>query len=108
MDAKDILSDEYSILTAENGEEGLVLLKQKTPDLIITDIMMPKIDGITLIKQLKSNKHTMHIPLIILCKNTTDEKIEGIESGADAYIPKPFNTQYLRSIIKQLLKSRKN
>ena len=59
---KDILSDEYSILTAENGEEGLVLLKQKTPDLIITDIMMPKIDGITLIKQLKSNKHTMHIP----------------------------------------------
>ena len=44
---KDILSDEYSILTAENGEEGLVLLKQKTPDLIITDIMMPKIDGIT-------------------------------------------------------------
>ena len=106
---KDILSDEYSILTAENGEEGLVLLKQKTPDLIITDIMMPKIDGITLIKQLKSNKHTMHIPLIILsAKNTTDEKIEGIESGADAYIPKPFNTQYLRSIIKQLLKSRKN
>lgn len=102
---KDILSDEYSILTAENGEEGLVLLKQKTPDLIITDIMMPKIDGITLIKQLKSNKHTMHIPLIILsAKNTTDEKIEGIESGADAYIPKPFNTQYLRSIIKQLLK----
>ena len=56
---KDILSDEYSVLTAENGEEGLTILKQKTPDLIITDIMMPKIDGITLIKQLKSNKHTM-------------------------------------------------
>lgn len=102
---KDILSDEYSILTAEDGEEGLVLLKQKTPDLIITDIMMPKINGITLIKQLKSNKHTMHIPLIILsAKNTTDEKIEGIESGADAYIPKPFNPQYLKSIIKQLLR----
>lgn len=102
---KDILSDEYSVLTAENGEEGLTILKQKTPDLIITDIMMPKIDGITLIKQLKSNKHTMHIPLVILsAKNTTDEKIEGIESGADAYIPKPFNTQYLKSIIKQLLK----
>ena len=102
---KDILSDEYSVLTAENGEEGLAILKQKTPDLIITDIMMPKTDGITLIKQLKSNKHTMHIPLIILsAKNTTDEKIEGIESGADAYIPKPFNTQYLKSIIKQLLK----
>lgn len=102
---KDILSDEYSILTAENGEEGLAVIKQKTPDLIITDIMMPKIDGITLTKQLKTNKHTLHIPLVILsAKNTTDEKIEGIESGADAYIPKPFNTQYLRSIIKQLLK----
>lgn len=102
---KDILSDEYFILTAENGEEGLAMIKQKTPDLIITDIMMPKIDGITLTKQLKSNRHTVHIPLVILsAKNTTDEKIEGIESGADAYIPKPFNTQYLRSIIKQLLK----
>ena len=102
---KDILSDEYSVLTAENGEEGLAVLKQKTPDLIITDIMMPKIDGITLTRQLKSNKHTVHIPLVILsAKNTTDEKIEGIDSGADAYIPKPFNTQYLRSIIKQLLK----
>ena len=57
---KDILSDEYAILTAENGEEGLALLKQETPDLIITDIMMPKVDGITLTKQIKSNKHTVH------------------------------------------------
>ena len=102
---KDILSDEYTILTAENGEEGLELLKQETPELIITDIMMPKIDGITLTRQLKSNKHTVHIPLVILsAKNTTDEKIEGIESGADAYIPKPFNTQYLKTIIRQLIK----
>lgn len=102
---KDILSDEYRILTAENGEEGLALLKQKTPDLIITDVMMPRVDGITLIRQLKSNRHTMHIPLVILsARNTTDEKIEGIESGADAYIPKPFNTQYLRTIIRQQIK----
>ena len=102
---KDILSDEYTILTAENGEEGLTVLKQKSPNLIITDIMMPKIDGITLTKQIKGNKHTTHIPLVILsAKNTTDESIEGIESGADAYIPKPFNTQYLKTIIKQLIK----
>lgn len=105
---KDILSDEYTVLTAENGEEGLERLKQETPDLIITDIMMPKVDGITLTKQLKSNKHTMHIPLIILsAKNTTDEKIEGIESGADAYIPKPFNTQYLKTIIRHLIRKQK-
>lgn len=105
---KDILSDEYAILTAENGEEGLALLKQETPDLIITDIMMPKVDGITLTKQIKSNKHTVHIPLVILsAKNTTDEKIEGIESGADAYIPKPFNTQYLITVIRQLIKKQR-
>ena len=105
---KDILSDEYAILTAENGEEGLALLKQETPDLIITDIMMPKVDGITLTKQIKSNKHTVHIPLVILsAKNTTDEKIEGIESGADAYIPKPFNTQYLVTVIRQLIKKQR-
>ena len=104
----DILSDEYAILTAENGEEGLALLKQETPDLIITDIMMPKVDGITLTKQIKSNKHTVHIPLVILsAKNTTDEKIEGIESGADAYIPKPFNTQYLVTVIRQLIKKQR-
>lgn len=102
---QDILSDEYVILTAENGEEGLALVKQEAPDLIITDIMMPEIDGITLTKQLKGNKHTVHIPLVILsAKNTTDEKIEGIESGADAYIPKPFDTQYLRSVIRRLIR----
>lgn len=105
---KDILSDEYIILTAEDGEQGLELLKQETPDLIITDVMMPRIDGITLTKQLKSNKHTMHIPLVILsAKNTTDEKIEGIESGADAYIPKPFNTQYLKTMIRHLIRKQK-
>ena len=104
---KDILSDEYTILTAEDGEEGLALVKQETPDLIITDIMMPKVDGIILTKQLKSNKHTIHIPLVILsAKNTTDETIEGIESGADAYIPKPFNTQYLKAVIRHLIKNR--
>lgn len=102
---KDSLSDEYAILTAENGEEGLALLKQQTPDLIITDIMMPITDGITLTRRLKSNRHTLHIPLIILsARNTTDEKIEGIESGADAYIAKPFRTEYLRTVIRQLLK----
>ena len=105
---KDILSDEYRVLTAANGEEGLNLLKQQTPELIITDIMMPKVDGITLTRLLKGNKHTLHIPLIILSvKNTTDEKIEGIECGADAYIPKPFNSQYLKTVVRHLIKKQK-
>lgn len=106
---KDILSDEYNVFTAEDGEIGLEIIKQDSPDLIVTDIMMPNVDGITLTKQIKQNKHTMHIPLVILsAKNTNDEKIEGIESGADAYIPKPFNTQYLKAVIKRLIDNKKN
>ncbi len=102
---KDTLVEEFSVFTAENGEEGLRMLKQNLPDLIITDIMMPKIDGITLIKRLKSDKHTMHVPLVILsAKNTTDDKVVGIDSGADAYIPKPFSPTYLKSVIHRLLK----
>lgn len=102
---KDILDEEYIVSTAENGEDGLNQLKQNAPDLIITDIMMPEVDGITLIKRLKRNKHTMHIPLVILsAKNDTKEKIEGIESGADAYISKPFEISYLKSVIHQLFK----
>jgi signal transduction histidine kinase/DNA-binding response OmpR family regulator/ligand-binding sensor domain-containing protein len=101
---KEILSGEYTIVTASDGEKGLQILKQSLPDLIITDVMMPNLDGISLTKQLKQNGHTMHIPLIILsAKNATDEKIEGIESGADAYVTKPFDAHYLKTVIKQLL-----
>jgi CheY-like chemotaxis protein len=105
---KDTLSDEYLVTTANNGETGLQMLKQSTPDLIITDIMMPGVDGISLTRQLKQNRHTMHIPLIILsAKNTAGEKVTGIESGADAYIPKPFDPSYLKAIVKHLIQNRK-
>lgn len=106
---KDILSDEYTVLLAEDGQIGLQMLTQSTPDLIITDIMMPNMDGISLTKHIKQNKHTVYIPLVILsAKTTTDERIEGIESGADAYIPKPFDPQYLKTVIRHLMKSKKN
>jgi signal transduction histidine kinase/DNA-binding response OmpR family regulator/ligand-binding sensor domain-containing protein len=106
---KDILADEYIVYAKENGREGLEFIKKEPPELIITDIMMPEIDGITLTKQIKENKHTMHIPLVILsAKTTTDDKIEGIESGADAYISKPFSPQYLKTIIRHLIKNKKN
>jgi signal transduction histidine kinase/DNA-binding response OmpR family regulator/ligand-binding sensor domain-containing protein len=105
---KEILSDEYTVITASGGEKGVQLLKQSMPDLIITDIMMPNLDGISLTKQLKQNRHTMHIPLVILsAKNTTDEKIEGIESGADAYVTKPFDAHYLKTVIKRLIETGK-
>ncbi|MDR3220383.1 MAG: response regulator [Dysgonamonadaceae bacterium] len=105
---KDLFADEYTVWTAENGEKGLEILKQDAPDLIITDIMMPDVDGITLTKQIKQNKHTMHIPLVILsAKNTGADTIAGIESGADAYISKPFDIHYLKTVVKHLLESKK-
>jgi signal transduction histidine kinase/DNA-binding response OmpR family regulator len=104
----DILSAEYRVITADNGLQGLEILKREMPAVIITDIMMPEIDGITLSKQIKGNKHTMHIPLIILsAKNTTDDKIHGVESGADIYIPKPFDADYLRSVVRRLIENKK-
>ncbi len=106
---QEILSEEYRICLAENGKEGLELLKKESPDLIITDIMMPEIDGITLTRQIKSNKHTMHIPLVILsAKNSHEEKTIGIESGADVYIAKPFHADYLKAVIRHQIKSKKD
>jgi signal transduction histidine kinase/DNA-binding NarL/FixJ family response regulator len=106
---KEILSDEYTVITATDGKIGLQQLQLSTPDLIITDIIMPDMDGISLIRKLKENQYTTHIPIIILsAKNAIDEQIEGIESGSDVYIPKPFDAQYLKTVIKHLIKNREN
>lgn len=95
---------EYRLSVARNAEEGLKFLKEDMPDLIITDIMMPGINGIELARQIKGYKHTMHIPLIILsAKHTIDEQVEGIASGADAYISKPFSLIYLKAVINRLI-----
>lgn len=103
---KDTLKTDYHILTATNGDEGLALLKKNPPALIITDIMMPGTDGIALTKQIKQNKHTMNIPLIILsAKNSNEEKIEGLQSGADAYISKPFSSNYLKAVVDRLIEN---
>lgn len=102
----DSLSD-YNVITAENAEEGLNIIKESAPDLIISDIMMPGTNGMDLTRQIKQNRHTMHIPLVLLsAKNSTDEKVEGIESGADAYIGKPFSISYLKAVAKRLLENR--
>lgn len=104
---KDTLGDDYNVLTALNGEQGLEVLKQTMPDLIVTDIMMPGMDGLELTQQLKQNKHTMHIPLVILSAKRTDEElVDGLESGADAYVTKPFSTHYLQATIARLLENR--
>ncbi len=102
----DSLSD-YNVISAESAGEGLEQIKRSHPDLIITDIMMPGTDGLTFARQIKSNRHLMHIPLIILSARTsTEEKVEGIESGADAFVGKPFSVSYLRAIVARLLSSR--
>lgn len=98
---------EYRLSLARGAEEGLELLKEDMPDLIMTDVMMPGVDGVQLTRQLKGHKHTMHIPLIILsAKNTIDEHVKGISSGADAYISKPFSLTYMRAVINSLITNR--
>jgi YesN/AraC family two-component response regulator len=104
----EILGDVYKIVEACDGEDGLTKSFEEIPDLIISDIMMPKTDGIRLCKALKADSRTSHIPLILLtAKTTLKEKIEGLEIGADDYIMKPFEAQELQARIKNLLDQRK-
>ncbi|MBN2612680.1 MAG: response regulator [Bacteroidales bacterium] len=104
---KDNLKMNYSIIEASNGLEGWQLAQQKIPDLIVTDIMMPEMDGIELCKKIKSDKNTSHIPVILLTGRTSNKKrLEGFELGADDYITKPFSFEILESRIKNLILQR--
>ena len=97
----------YLIIEASNGLEGWNLAQNKIPDLIVTDIMMPEMDGIELCKKIKSDKNTSHIPVILLTGRTSNKKrIEGFEYGADDYITKPFSFEILESRIKNLIHQR--
>ncbi|MDD4969408.1 MAG: two-component regulator propeller domain-containing protein [Paludibacter sp.] len=93
----DNLMNEYSLLIANDGQEALVLLKKNDVNIVISDIMMPVMDGIELCKQIKTNIEWSHIPVILLTAKTADEhKIEGLENGADDYVTKPFNLEILK------------
>lgn len=99
-----ILSDQYIIKGTSNVEEALRILETQTPALIITDIMMPDIDGMEFISRIKANKFTKHIPLIIISAKISDEEqAEGLNIGADAYLTKPFSSMVLRSLVNRLL-----
>lgn len=99
--------DDYSVITAFNGLEALKLLENLSPDIIITDIVMPEMDGLTLCRQIKTNTLFSHIPVIMLtAKTDIQHKIEGIEVGADAYIEKPFSIEHLEAQIVNLLENR--
>lgn len=101
---REALGAQYKIETAQDGDAALEQVKNNPPDLIITDIMMPGKDGLTLTRQLKGNKHTMQIPLIILsAKNSVEDQTAGLLSGGDAYVSKPFKISYLKAVISRLL-----
>lgn len=101
-------ADSFDILTAENGHLGLELTLTKLPDIIISDLMMPVMDGIEFCKKVKEDIRTSHIPFVMLtAKDTIQDKTEGYTSGADSYITKPFSGSLLQSRVFNLLEARK-
>ncbi len=101
------LGKKYEVLAARDGREGIKLAEQHLPDLVISDILMPGISGLTLCKLLKSNLKTCHIPVVLLtAKSSIDEQVQGVENGADLYLTKPFNIQFLKANIHQMISSR--
>ena len=101
------LGKTYHILKAENGEEALSIVKEQEVSLILTDVMMPVMDGLQLCKQIKQNLRTCHIPVIILsAKTDLKEQLEGLQVGADDYIPKPFSMIMIATKIKNLFRTR--
>lgn len=106
---KSILSESYTVITASNGEEGLQHAIENIPDLIISDVMMPVMDGLDMIRQIKENNSICHIPIIVLsAKASLDDRIAGLEQGIDDYITKPFSSTYLKTRIASLLRQRKS
>ena len=103
-----LFTNEYAIFYAENGKEGLEKALNLIPDLIITDLMMPGMDGLEVCRQVRGNEIINHIPIIVVtAKITEEERIKGIEAGADAYLSKPFNTEELHTRVEKLLAGRK-
>ena len=97
----------FDVITAVDGLEGWEKATSQLPDIIISDVMMPNMDGIEFCKHIKSDELTDHIPLILLtAKGTTEHLIEGLEVGADSYISKPFDMRHLEVRIKKLMDQR--
>lgn len=101
------LSQDFVVETAANGQQALEILEQGHVDLVISDIMMPVMDGLELCRRVKADERLSHTPIVFLtAKNDVDSKIEGLKAGAEAYIEKPFSFDYLRTQINSLLENR--
>jgi signal transduction histidine kinase/DNA-binding response OmpR family regulator len=104
---KDNLKARFTILEAKNGQDAWKLVLSRQPDLVVSDIMMPVMNGMELCRKIKEDQRVSHIPVILLTARTSEEqKLEGFESGADEYITKPFNFEILESRIKGLIAQR--
>lgn len=100
---KACLKDEYAVQFAVNGKEGVKMAVEIVPDIIISDLMMPEMDGYQVCETLKNDERTSHIPFIMLTAKATDEdKIKGLEQGADAYLVKPFNRDELKARLRNM------
>lgn len=105
---KDIFKEDYQLLEAEDGEQALKIAKKEIPDCIISDVMMPKMDGFEFTKAIKNNELTSFIPIILLTAKASDEShLQGLKSTADAYLTKPFNNEIIKETVTQAIKERK-
>lgn len=105
---RSVLQDDFHISEASNGVEGLQIVRELIPDLIISDIMMPEMDGIAFCGKIRSNFNTSHIPLVLLtAKSSTNTQIEGFQHGADAFIVKPFDEELLKAVLFNLSEKKK-
>ncbi|MCF0176529.1 MAG: response regulator [Bacteroidales bacterium] len=103
-----LTAEGYMVIGAENGKKALEIIRQRRPDLIISDIVMKEMDGMELLKYIRTNDLTKHIPFIFLSfKNDIEYKIQGSKFGGDAYIQKPFHPKHLTAIVRQILENRK-
>lgn len=102
-----MLSKSFDVLVAGNGQEALVVLEKEVVDIVVTDVIMPMMDGIELCKQMKSKVELSHIPIVILtAKQNQEDKVQGFDAGADAYITKPFEMGTLVANVKSLVRNR--
>jgi DNA-binding response OmpR family regulator len=102
-----LLTGKYYVIEAADGESGLRVARESVPDIIVSDVMMPVMDGLQFCRKIKEDTMTSHIPVILLtARSTEDQQVEGLSSGADAYMTKPFSASLLLARIDNLLKSR--
>jgi two-component system, sensor histidine kinase ChiS len=104
-----ILNSDFNIITANNGEDGLKLIREQMPDLVLTDVMMPVLDGLEMLHEIKTNELINHIPVIVFsAKSSLENRLKGLTYGADIYLPKPFYPEELKLVTRNLSQTIKN